>query len=198
MLLISPHKYYPFPWIVPHNRQPQLVLFSCLEFDCTAVEVVKTYTGKPPHYDRINTCLQSPHQGPFSPRIWDHQSVSYWPDTGCFWQCYWYQLILVRSILFWYNNSSVVWAFWKTLNLRGIEPTPRFSPGFYTFQVSFPLGTQVFLILFISILFYWPGDDHFYECPDGKYSSQGFAIQWDPWASGKVLNFKFISRFINR
>ena len=98
MLLILPHKHYPFPWIVPHTRLPQLVLFSCLEFDCPAEEVVKTHKGKPPNSDSINACLLFiyPHRGPFSPRIWDHLSVSYWPDTSSFWQCYWYQPILIR------------------------------------------------------------------------------------------------------
>ena len=43
MLFISLHKHYPFPWIVPHTILPQLVLFSCLELDCPAEEVVKTY-----------------------------------------------------------------------------------------------------------------------------------------------------------
>ena len=36
-----------------------------------------------------------PHRCPFPIRIWDHLSVSYWPNTGSFWQCYWYQLILI-------------------------------------------------------------------------------------------------------
>ena len=93
-----------FPWIVPHTKLPQLVLFSCLEFDCSAEEVVKTHTGKPPHSDRINTCLLSiyHHRCPFPSPYMGSSVVSFWPDTSSFWQCYWYQPILIsyfKSVL---------------------------------------------------------------------------------------------------
>ena len=52
-----------------YTRLPQLVLFSCLEIDCSAEEVVKIHMGKPPHCDRINTCLHiiNPHLAHFLP-----------------------------------------------------------------------------------------------------------------------------------
>ena len=97
LLLITPHKHYPFSWITSHTRLAQLVLVPFLRSDCFAEEVVKTHTGKPPHSAVINTCLLFiyPHRAHSLLRIWDHQSVSYWLDKSSFWQCYWYQLILI-------------------------------------------------------------------------------------------------------
>ena len=42
---------------------------------------------KPLHSVDANTCLLFiyPHQGPSPHLIRDHQSVSYWPNTGSFW-----------------------------------------------------------------------------------------------------------------
>ena len=74
--------------------------------------------GKPPHSYSINTCLLFiyPHQGPFPPLYRDHQSISYWPDTGSIWQCYWYLQILILFLnVFLSNSSTVVWDIWKSL-----------------------------------------------------------------------------------
>ena len=66
---------------------------------------------KPSHSAGANTCLLFiyPHLAHFLPRLRDHQSVSYVPDTDSFWQCYWYQLILIcfLNLPLWQFNSSL-------------------------------------------------------------------------------------------
>ena len=169
MLLILPHKHYPFLWIVTNTRLPQLALFSCLEFDCPAEDVVKTHTGKPPHSDRINTSLiylPSPrpilflvygiiYQCPIDRiRVASNSDI----DTN--------RLLSAILNLFWSKDLTVVWTVWKSLDLRRIEPTLIFSPGFYTFSSGFLSGNtgvpykEIFskdykiesVILFLSII----------------------------------------------
>ena len=78
LLFISPHKHYPFPWIVLCTRLPQLVQLSCLESDCPADEVVKTHQLGDLHILKISIPVSylSTSPCPFPPRIWDHRSVS--------------------------------------------------------------------------------------------------------------------------
>ena len=103
--------------------------------------------GKPLYSAVTNTCLLFiyPHLSHSLPRIWDHQAVFYWPETGSFWQCYWYQLILICfKILPWFDRSTALWACLKiTMNLRWIEPITGFSLGIYSFSSVFPSGNTV-------------------------------------------------------
>ena len=142
-MLISPHKHYPFPWIVPNTKLPQLVLFSCLEFDCPAEEVVKTprETSTFWSYQYLSP-IYLPSPCPFPPllmgsscrcpidRIQEASDSIF--DASRFWSAF--------LNLFWYNNSTVVWAVWKSLDLRGIEPMPRFFTRNLHFSSVFPSG----------------------------------------------------------
>ena len=109
MLLISSHRHYPFPWIVPHTRLPQLVIFSCLKLDCPAEEVVKTHTGNlhilivsiPVSYvSTLTFPISSSVYGIISRcpidqiRVASDSAI----DTSRFWST------LLK--LFWYNNSD--------------------------------------------------------------------------------------------
>ena len=103
--------------------------------------------GKPSHFADTNTCLLFiyPHQGPFLPiykiiircSMYRIQVVSDSAiDTSRFWSA---------SRICPLNSWTALWACLKiTMDLRGIEPTPGFSPGF-RFKFVIPVGTQVFL-----------------------------------------------------
>ena len=130
MLIISPHMHSIWmPLILDYLPS----IGSCLESDCPAKKVVKTSNGGNLHIllilipvSYLSTSLRS-----IPPLIWDHQSVSYWSDTGSLWHA-------ICNSWFWsasrtcpIDSSTVLWICLKiTLDLRGIEPTPGFSPGF--------------------------------------------------------------------
>ena len=103
--------------------------------------VVETFT-----FCLYYSCLLfiNPHLAHSLP-IWDHQSVSYWPDTGSFWQCY-------STSWFWSASGTcpnmivqqLFGLVWKSQELKR-DRTHDFASNSLVL-----MGTQVFLIQIIN------------------------------------------------
>ena len=121
------------------------VWFSCKEG-------MKTPVGKPLHLVVTNPCFYYSifTEAHSLSRIWDHQSVSNWPNTSSLWRCYWYQLILICLNICPIDSSTALCACLKiTMGLRRIEPTSGFC-----FKFASPGGnTDVPHLIFRLIIF---------------------------------------------
>ena len=104
---------------------------------------------KPSHSAGTNTCLLFiyPHREQFPSRIWiisrcpiDRMQVA--SDSAIDVSRFWSALLN----LFWYDNSNGSLGCLKIVRFKRDQTNPRFSPGFYTFLVSFQVETLVFLI----------------------------------------------------
>ena len=73
-------------------------------------------------------------------RIWDHQSVSYVPDTGSFWLLLEFILIKISE------NSTANWVVLESWPWCRIEPRHTFHPGLASGELIFWMRTQVFSI----------------------------------------------------
>ena len=153
-LLISPHKHSRYCITCPYTSLPPAS--SIVEFLVFSAEKGSENPLPPKGKSRLligpspASYLSTLTETHSLPRIWDHQSVSYVPDTGSFWQCWW--LISFQLLLeFIWSESEIqqpIEKFFRIWPGCGIEPAPFFYLGFASGELLFKMRTQVFSYFF--------------------------------------------------